>query len=469
MKIYSAKKSLKNLLIQFLTFYKLAISPYITSQCSYSETCSEYSKRVIIEKGILIGILITILRLTSCTIYPINNFFKKLKIKLIYILSPLVFFLFISCMSFSYEGGWSDIVYLEEDDSYFVSTNQGRLHKFNLSDGIPVAQWSYPNESKNTSYSDPIFHQDSVISSNFSCRGNSCEGEIFQLDINSGVLEWNINTQSKISSKMAINKDVLVYSTLKKQTEVSNDKEAEIHFISLSDKKYENLGKITLEGEIWTGVDLFQDKFVVSTLDGWVYIFDANIDKSKKISLDNLLLDSKKFPFSINSPISFYKNYIYFSDVSGTFYKANINNLDESSSSNIDNWMIASPIFQDENINIFTVNGDLLVFDQATLTMKNKYNTEKIIVGDPKLVSYDGGDYILIPTEKKGIEVLSNNTIDFGESLGNYPTDKKIYSSPLVMKNNLLIHSQNGEILFFRLKSRDLFYCLNLNEGKICD
>ena len=131
--------------------------------------------------------------------------------------------------------------------------------------------------------------------------------------------------------------------------------------------------------------------------------------------------------------------------------------------------MIASPIFQDENINIFTVNGDLLVFDQATLTMKNKYNTEKIIVGDPKLVSYDGGDYILIPTEKKGIEVLSNNTIDFGESLGNYPTDKKIYSSPLVMKNNLLIHSQNGEILFFRLKSRDLFYCLNLNEGKICD
>ena len=164
MKIYSAKKSLKNLLIQFLTFYKLAISPYITSQCSYSETCSEYSKRVIIEKGILIGILITILRLTSCTIYPIINFFKKLKIKLIYILSPLVFFLFISCMSFSYEGGWSDIVYLEEDDSYFVSTNQGRLHKFNLSDGIPAAQWSYPNESKNTSYSDPIFLQNSVIS-----------------------------------------------------------------------------------------------------------------------------------------------------------------------------------------------------------------------------------------------------------------------------------------------------------------
>ena len=469
MKIYSAKKSLKNLLIQILTFYKLAISPYISSQCSFSETCSEYSKRSIFEKGIIIGGLFTFIRLILCTFYPLLSLLRKIKIKAIYFFSPLILFLFVSCMSFSYEGGWSDIVYLEEDDSYFVTTNQGRLHKFNISDGIPNTQWSYPKESKNTSYSNPIFHENSVISSNFSCRGKSCEGEIFQLDINSGALEWNINTLSKISSKMAINKDILAYSTLKKQTEVSNDKEAEIHFISLADKNYENLGKITLEGEIWTGVELFEEKFVVSTLDGWIYVLDANIDKTEKINVENLIVDSKKYPFSINSPISFYDDNLYFSDVSGTFYSANINNLDESISSNIENWMISSPIFHNNSIYIFTVNGDLLILDQSNLRLINKYNTEKIIVGDPKLHSYDGGEYIFIPTEKKGIEVLSNSNVDFAESLGNYPTDKKIYSSPLVHKDNLLIHSQKGEVLFFRLKSRDLFYCLNLNEGKICD
>jgi hypothetical protein len=101
--------------------------------------------------------------------------------------------------------------------------------------------------------------------------------------------------------------------------------------------------------------------------------------------------------------------------------------------------------------------------------LKNKFSTEKIIVGDSKLVSYDSGEYILIPTEKSGIEVLSNKESDFAESQGNYSTDKKIYSAPLLNKDNLLIHTQNGEILFFRLKSRDLFYCLDLNEGKICD
>ena len=131
--------------------------------------------------------------------------------------------------------------------------------------------------------------------------------------------------------------------------------------------------------------------------------------------------------------------------------------------------MVSSPIFHENNIYVFTVNGDLFVLDSKTLKVINKFSTEKIIVGDPKLISYDTNEYILVPTEKKGIEVLSNQKIDFADSQGSYPTDKKIYSSPLVHKENLLVHSQKGEILFFRLKSRDLFYCLDLNEGKICD
>ena len=109
---------------------------------------------------------------------------------------------------------------------------------------------------------------------------------------------------------------------------------------------------------------------------------------------------------------------------------------------------------------------------QLTLELDNNiesFSTEKIIVGDPTITSYDKNEYILIPTEKKGIEVISNKELDFAESQGSYPTDKKIYSSPLVNKNNLLIHTQDGKILFFRLKSRDLFYCLDLNERKICD
>ena len=38
-------------------------------------------------------------------------------------------------MSFSYEGGWSNIVYSESDDSYLVMTSKGKLHN-ESSDGF---------------------------------------------------------------------------------------------------------------------------------------------------------------------------------------------------------------------------------------------------------------------------------------------------------------------------------------------
>ena len=46
---------LKNLAILLLSFYKFAISPYILSQCCYAISCSDYSKIIIKEKGIILG------------------------------------------------------------------------------------------------------------------------------------------------------------------------------------------------------------------------------------------------------------------------------------------------------------------------------------------------------------------------------------------------------------------------------
>ena len=465
-----ANNWLKYSLGYILDLYKMCVSPYINSQCFYAETCSSYSKRIILEKGVIIGSYLTFFRLISCTFKPVSFDLKKIRKNKMFLLTfPVISILFVSCMSFSYEGGWSNIVYSKSDDSYLVTTSKGKLHKFRLSDGVPVVDWTYPKESKNTSYSDPLIFQNSVISSNFSCRGNSCEGEIFQLNLLNGELQWEINTNTKISPKIAINDNILVYATLKKQTEVSNNKEAEIHFLELSENSYDFLGKITLEGEIWTGIYLFNEKFVVSTLDGWVYILDPYINSSEEITLENIMIDSRKFPYSINSPISYSNNRLFFSDVSGTFYSTDATNLGSSISSDIGNWMVSSPIFENTKIYIFTVNGEFLILDSQNLDLLETFSTEKIIVGSPTITSYDNNEYILIPTEKKGIEIVSNKDIDFAESQGSYPTDKKIYSSPLVNKNNLMIHTQDGQILFFRLKSRDLFYCLDLNERKSCD
>ena len=64
---------LKNLAILLLSFYKFAISPYILSQCCYAVSCSDYSKLIIKEKGIILGLLLSFLRLLKCTLMPIKN------------------------------------------------------------------------------------------------------------------------------------------------------------------------------------------------------------------------------------------------------------------------------------------------------------------------------------------------------------------------------------------------------------
>ena len=64
---------------------------------------------------------------------------------------------------------------------------------------------------------------------------------------------------------------------------------------------------------------------------------------------------------------------------------------------------------------------------------------------------------------------ININEFDKGNSVGRYSTEEKLYSSPLIFENNLIIHTQESKLLFFKVKTRDMYYCLNLNEEKICN
>ena len=131
--------------------------------------------------------------------------------------------------------------------------------------------------------------------------------------------------------------------------------------------------------------------------------------------------------------------------------------------------MIAKPVFHNSLIYTFTLNGDIITIQPENFEIVETINTDKIVVGDPKVLEIDGVEYILLPTEKEGIEIINNSEFDKGNSSGRYSTEKKLYSSPLIFENNLIIHTQESELLFFKVKSRDLYYCLDLNEEKICD
>lgn len=52
--------------IYFVKFYKVALSPYLGSNCRYSPTCSSYTIEALNKHGIFTGGWLSIKRIVSC-------------------------------------------------------------------------------------------------------------------------------------------------------------------------------------------------------------------------------------------------------------------------------------------------------------------------------------------------------------------------------------------------------------------
>lgn len=65
------KKSLEKIVILFIDFYSLYISPFVPTQCRYEPTCSAYMKESIKKKGLIKGMFYGIKRILKC-----NPFFS---------------------------------------------------------------------------------------------------------------------------------------------------------------------------------------------------------------------------------------------------------------------------------------------------------------------------------------------------------------------------------------------------------
>ncbi|MBC8028727.1 MAG: membrane protein insertion efficiency factor YidD [Pyrinomonadaceae bacterium] len=57
---------MKSVLIAFLRFYKLVISPFLPASCRFSPTCSQYAVEAINRYGALRGSWMALRRLLRC-------------------------------------------------------------------------------------------------------------------------------------------------------------------------------------------------------------------------------------------------------------------------------------------------------------------------------------------------------------------------------------------------------------------
>ena len=60
------KINFKTLIIYFIRFYQLTISPYLGNNCRYYPTCSKYAIEAIEKNGLRIGIKMAVFRILRC-------------------------------------------------------------------------------------------------------------------------------------------------------------------------------------------------------------------------------------------------------------------------------------------------------------------------------------------------------------------------------------------------------------------
>lgn len=52
--------------VAVLSFYKRRISPLLPPSCRFTPTCSEYARQAVLERGLVLGLMLTTGRLLRC-------------------------------------------------------------------------------------------------------------------------------------------------------------------------------------------------------------------------------------------------------------------------------------------------------------------------------------------------------------------------------------------------------------------
>lgn len=55
-------------------FYRYFLSPWVGNQCRFYPTCSHYSEEAIKERGFIIGLILTIVRILKCNPWHSGGF-----------------------------------------------------------------------------------------------------------------------------------------------------------------------------------------------------------------------------------------------------------------------------------------------------------------------------------------------------------------------------------------------------------
>ena len=406
------------------------------------------------------------------------------KTKLSILLVILFTIFFSGCMNdLSPQGGWADP--LLDDEKIIIPTKKGEFVQFDINTNSVNRNWGYKNNvSVGSTYSSPISLGNGLIGTAYSCRGDDCEGQIYKINKNSGLLLWGedgYQLKTKLIGPIAKLDNDKIYVSTSSISDTNNSDQGYLFEFILDDNYLYESWRLPLSGASWGGVLINESIAYVPTMSGHLYAIDLSSDENY-INPDDRILWTFDSKGAIYTSLYIKGDYIYFGDFSNTFYRLNISNNKRNSvtgldstlgewEKKLDSWIGTPAIIEDESLFVFSLAGDIysLKVDSGETIWKTKIPDGQI-VSSPVLFNRSRGTVtersLAIPSSEKNVYIIS--VLD-GRELGIFITEDSVVSSPIYHDDRIYLQTNNNEFKWFSTISTNLEGCVDLNSGGFCD
>lgn len=403
-------------------------------------------------------------------------------------------FAFTACVNdLNPDGGWSGVAV--DGEFLYVGSKNGRVVRVNSTTGTLDRTWVYPAEDDKDLgeiYGTPQVSSGVVYGSAFRCRGNECDGEVYAVDIETGLSAWSAGTveyETRLVGSVAVGDTTLAVGT----SAVGGKDNPRGFLIGLdptSDFDLPNSEKIAsasrekwrlpVNGAIWGGITVVDDVAYFGTLQSTLYA----VDLSDNQRFANNPEDRIQWQFEANGAIAGTPNVtdtsVYFGSFGDRVYALNIANRRQNPNSSVLNtstewnfdvegWVWAEPLLHEGVLYVASLPGEVFALDASTGQQRWQSPAEvgDEIVAQPLIFESIRGPALAVASGEKDISVV---VLADGQVSGVFDTqDHGMKSSPVLTSDVIFVHTDSGELRQYQPSTLSLLNCIEAKgEGKGC-
>lgn len=381
------------------------------------------------------------------------------------------------------QGGWSAPIV--EDEKMFVGNRDGNLVRFDPVTGNLDSSWRYPPEDGlGAIYGSPVVVGDNIYGAGYTCRGNSCDGEIFGLSLADGTSIWGqrgMELKTKLIGQIDVVGTTLLVGT-SALGEEEDGAEGYLYALDTAAGSPRLKWRVALDESAWSGVVVDGSTAYIATLAGTVYAINAADEERFDSDPATRIQWTFQADSAVAGPIHVEDGNIYFGDFGNNVYKLNASSRSASSNASEVNtgngewkvdvgaWVWARTVIENGVVFVSALDGSIHALDETTGAEKWSVTVDGQIVSAPTLFDRKRGDTreraLAVPSGEKDVWVIS--VID-GKELGVFVTDEPVKSTPVIHGDNLYVHALNGDLKWFSVDNADKRGCIDLKGGGRCD